>query len=199
MKTICLRVIAAIGTGVLWSTAIGQEKGLPSDSLDLIEKLQQFENEERQTAREKISEKRKAVVEVLEQHLTRETKLANLDSALELRKLIENLKQPIQVSGLTTSAEAKNTTNVDFLRWAESIEIHEDDGWWEIDGPEIIQHPKGGGERRYKHAIDREKEEVSFVANGRKYTFRFVGSQTMGIRSRDDDWPPRICIVKPKR
>lgn len=199
MKTIYFMVNVAIGIGLLSSSVIGQEKGLPNDSLDLVAKLQQFENEESRAVREKISDKRQAVVEVLEQHLSRETKLGNLDSALELRKLIQNLKKPIQVGGMTAAVEAKEANGVDFVRWAESIEIHEDDGWWEIDGREIVQHIKGGGERRYNHVIDREKEEVSFIASGRNYTFRFVGDKTMGIRSRDDDWPPRICIVTTKR
>ena len=199
MKTICYIVVVAIGIGFPFSSVTGQGKGLPIDSLDLISKLQQFENEEKQAVREKISEKRQGVVKVLEQHLSRETKLGNLDSALELRTLIQNLKKPIQVNGLTAVAEGKTATGDDFLHWVESIEIHEDEGWWEIVGREIIQHLNGAGERRYNHVIDREKEEVSFVASGRKYTFRFLANKTMGIRSRDDDWPPRTCLVKTRR
>ena len=102
----------------LLTLASAEEKGsLPSDSLDLLAKLQQFETNERTKFETAVLEKRKAVIAVLEKHLDRETKSGNLDGALQLRKAIEGLatiQPPVSDPGANSPAvEDKDS----FAKW----------------------------------------------------------------------------------
>ncbi|MDF1657910.1 MAG: hypothetical protein P1U58_09880 [Verrucomicrobiales bacterium] len=84
-------------------SALSAEELLPTDSANLLAKLQNFEEEELAKAREKIGEKTLAVVEVLRSHLDRETRNGNLDAAVALKEQIEAMAKT------TVSAELKNT------------------------------------------------------------------------------------------
>ena len=72
-------------------SSITAQDALPSDSADLIVKLESFENQELAKAQKAIAEKKAAVVEVLESHMARETRGGNLDSALALKEKISEL------------------------------------------------------------------------------------------------------------
>ena len=76
-----------------------EPKGIPSDSMDLLAKLQQFERAEHEKVDAIIREKRRAVAVVLEQHLVRETRAGNLDAALQLRNAISNLTKRKTIAG----------------------------------------------------------------------------------------------------
>ncbi|MFT5465545.1 MAG: hypothetical protein ACI8UO_000640 [Verrucomicrobiales bacterium] len=170
------------------------EVALPQDTLDLLGKLQEFEAAERDKFDTSVAEKRKAVAAALLHHLERETKAGKLETAVALKKLIQELEQNTLTLKLPAAAGAG-----DFEEWVRSIEIHDQAGWWEVADNQLIQHIGESGIRRFPCKIDGAKSLVSFAANGRTYFFKFLPDRTQGIRSADDDWPSDLFSVKPQR
>lgn len=88
MKTFHIFVTLLITAHV---STIAAQDPLPSDSADLIGKLESFEKQEFEKAQKAISEKRAAVAEILKSHMDRETRAGNLEAALTLKEKIASL------------------------------------------------------------------------------------------------------------
>lgn len=74
--------------------ALGQDSvALPSDTLDLVAKLQEFEAAETAKHEAVVAEKRQAVANALKRHLERETKVGKLEVALAIKNLAQDLEQ----------------------------------------------------------------------------------------------------------
>lgn len=76
------------------ATVHADSENLPSDSKELLTKLELFEEETLEKAQEVIIQKRAAVSKILQSHLDRETRSGNLETALQLKRAIEGLSDP---------------------------------------------------------------------------------------------------------
>ena len=102
--------------------ALGQgEAVLPREALDLIAKLQEFEQSERDKFDATVADKRQAVAVALKKYLERETKDGNLETAIALKKLIGELEK----NTLTLKPPAVESGDKDFAEWVRRIEIHD--------------------------------------------------------------------------
>ena len=177
------------------SIVVGEEEGkLPPISQELVDRLESWESEKRKALESEIGVKRKEVIAILRKHMSEVTSSGNLDGALAVKKEIGEQEKKVAKPAPPQAAARES-----FAKWVRSIEMHETGNWWEIVGDEMVQHIEGGSVKRFAYKIEQAKEEVSFVANGRTYFLQFIPDRSKGIRSRADDWPARVFVVKSKR
>ncbi|MEM7014143.1 MAG: hypothetical protein AAF585_22005 [Verrucomicrobiota bacterium] len=85
MKTLQIQALFLL----LASGAFAQGAKLPTDSADLLGKLDHFAETERADTEKRIKEKSQAVITILKAHLERETKGGNLEAGIALKREIE--------------------------------------------------------------------------------------------------------------
>ena len=112
-----------------------QAQELPKDVADTLNKLNKFEHHVRAEADDQVSDKRTEVSRFLQEALTRETKAGNLDSALAIKGLIESLQSKTTLRNLPSTTQQSGQ----FQKWLATIEMHSDEGWWEVAGDELVQ------------------------------------------------------------
>ncbi len=81
----------------------GRTSGLPANSANTLAKFSDYSTKLQTAAASEILGKTAAVAEILETHMRRETTKGNLDSAVELRKVIETLRAQ-SIAGSATNA-----------------------------------------------------------------------------------------------
>ncbi|MEM9283165.1 MAG: hypothetical protein AAGA96_15175 [Verrucomicrobiota bacterium] len=163
---------------------------LPQDSAVLLEKLEEFEQNEHQKLKESIRSKRAQVAKLLEQHLQRETKSGNLERALLLKGEVERLTA--EEDPASADMDSGASTNG-------SEEINEDwfvgKSWKKKDGSTVFKFEERGAatmtsgehteEKEWK--IDRDLRGVAvFRGSSRAVYFWFDGSDQV-IRTQSED------------
>ncbi|NNE55201.1 MAG: hypothetical protein HKN32_04225 [Flavobacteriales bacterium] len=171
----------------------------PRDVVDVLSKLERFEAEELARANKAISDKRNEVADFLETALVRETKSGNLDTAVALKKKIEELRKskPLSVSsGSKTAAQGK--ADIGFADWLETVEFHDDTGRWIVTGTEVIQHSNNGATKSFKRTKSDQDSKISFEASGTVFRFEIDADKSKGLR-RSEKFAPIPFTVKPKK
>ena len=156
-----------MGEPILFSsfflTVYGEDAKLPSDSLELLRRLEDFEETERKKAEAVIQEKRDQVAEVLTQHLKRETQSGNLEVAIALRSKISELK----LADEQAPEMPDEQETLDFIKQLESVTflIPPGDEFAYRDGI-LNQKRKNGTQGKYEPTIDAENRTLTWKGFG---------------------------------
>ena len=165
MKITCFCILFAFSTSL-----VAQDKvGLPTDSLDLLAKLQEFEKSERAKVERSIEEKRKIVAEHLREHLNRETKAGHLDVALEIRNAIQLLSNP-SVENMESSKEQPTPTQTSPVETLADTEWLRDEEKAKEGESAIVKFYKTGATLQVKWK-DGSSGSYPFTTDGRELTF----------------------------
>ena len=176
------------------------QESIPKDSGELLKKLEAYSAELRSETEAKIVQKENEVIDVLQKHLTRETKSGNLQSALALKNMIDTLKKgPAEKEVLSLDSEAPSS-NLERLprsvrefiesKWGLSggnKYSFEDDGTgesdiggdftWIFEEPDLIRvtHDDSGNTATFKIGKRIEDSEL-LEARGQKISGKTVSS-----------------------
>lgn len=91
--------------------AFGIAAELPRNSMELIEKWEEFEKSEKEKLESLLTEKKKAVVELLQKQAADETQKGNLDGALAIQEKI------VELGGESAATEMPVATNQPAASW----------------------------------------------------------------------------------
>lgn len=172
----------------------------PRDVAEVISKLERFEAEELDKANKAISDKRSDVADFLETALERETKSGNLDTAVALRKKIEQMRDSKNALSFSSpSGTAPQATgHQDLNTWIETVEIHDASGRWVITDTEVIQYSNKGGTKNFKRIKNDQDPRISFEASGTIFTLEIDKDRSKGIRT-SEKFSAIPFTVKPKQ